>query len=411
MKLLDRSPRFPYYTLHGTDHHLNLLSNLAILMEGGVKLSQRELYLLLLAIAVHDIGMVLPMKDYTFKQVAEGRPGFLDPAAFENFVRDVHHEVIDRYFSNEMNFLTGIGITIPDLSLVLEIARAHRKIKLVEQKDAVRRLGAVMRLIDEMDIGPGRAPMTVFRQREDEMDSLSAWHWYKHMITDAWTVQNNVTFKTENGRASIILSVGVHPPEEKSIPYWFAQVRRAINKALEDEQCQKIIEKEFGVTVELDADQSLCSPLRLTSEWSDLEAKIVGSSLASILVVDDDIKRIEDLFLPLMERCFVRCVPKVETALEYLEAQPVDLVVVDMQMPVDEIWSAHETQDYRFTGMILGKHIQEAYPDILLVALTGTRHNLPEGADDVFDAVLRKPIDSFVLRDTIINLIEDEDDE
>ena len=78
MQLLNNSPRFLYYTLHGSEHHESLLRLLSILIKGGLTLSQKEAYLLLLAIAVHDIGMVLPMKDYTLQRVSEGRPGILD---------------------------------------------------------------------------------------------------------------------------------------------------------------------------------------------------------------------------------------------------------------------------------------------------------------------------------------------
>ncbi len=409
MRMLDNTPRFQYYTLHGSLHHESVLRNLSVLIEGGLVLKDDELYLLLISVAVHDIGMVLPMKSYSFPDVIEGRPGVLDRGSIENFIRDVHHEVIGEYIKEEFKFLSGLGVSLSDLSVILEIARAHRKVKLSDQRNNVKRLGALMRIIDELDIGPRRAPVAAFRQRLGEMDPTSIWHWYKHIITEAWSYGNNVTAFTENGRNKIVFTAAVHPQKEASISYWLTQVGRPIRKALDDEQCQSIIEKEFNLRIEFNRSDELSSSLELDEEWADIESQALGQGRISILVVDDEIRRIEDLFLPLMEKCFVQCVPRIKTAFEYLAAKKVNVVILDMQMPGDGIWNAHESNDYRFTGLLAAKRIREEYPSALVVGLSGIKHAIPPESNDVFDLILRKPIDALDLRDEVINLIEEEE--
>jgi CheY-like chemotaxis protein len=409
MVLLDNTPRFQYYTLHGKLHHESVLRNLTILINGGLDLSEDELYLLLLAVAVHDIGMVMPMKNYSFPDITEGRAGLLDRSSIENFIRDVHHEVISEYIKDEFKFLSGCGVSLPDLAIIVEIARAHRKVKLIDQRKTVKRLGAIMRIIDELDIGPSRAPLGAFEQRIGEMDATSIWHWYKHIITEGWTYGNNVTSFTENGRKKIVFNAAVHPQKNESIGYWLAQVGRPIRKALDDEQCQIIIEQEFNLKIELDRSDELSSSLPLGEEWLEIENQALGQGRISILVVDDEIRRIEDLFLPLMEKCFVQCVPRIKTAFDYLAAKKVNIVILDMQMPSDGMWSAHESNDYRFTGLLAAKKIREEFPSSLVVALSGIKHTIPEGSNEVFDLILRKPIDPLDLRDEILTLLEEEE--
>lgn len=406
MNLLDHTPRFQYYTLHGSQHHCNLFRNLEILLRGQIDLPEYELFILSVAICVHDLGMVLPMKEYNFQQVVEGRPGVLDPARFEDFVRDVHHEMVRNYVSLEFSFLANLGVQIPDLAIISDVAKAHRKVKLHDQRDIVKRLGALMRLVDELDIGPTRAPIPNFLQRQGEMDDISLFHWYKHIITESWTVDNNVHYQNFNGRKEISFSPVVHPNTSRSIPYWLTQVMRPIRKALDDEQCQKIIYEAYGVKVTVKKDQQLSSSLFLGNEWTLIEDKVLGAGRHTILVVDDEIKRIDDLFLPLMEKYYVHCVPRVKSALEQLEAKPVDLLIVDMQMTADGIWSAMETEDFRFTGMKIAEFVKDKYPATKIMGLTGIKYALPNDTAKLFECVLRKPIDPLDLLGEVNNFFQ-----
>ena len=63
-----------------------------------IVLGNRDLYLLSMAICTHDLGMVLPLKSYTDDEVLKSNHSVTDPVHFENYVRDIHHLVIGRYF-------------------------------------------------------------------------------------------------------------------------------------------------------------------------------------------------------------------------------------------------------------------------------------------------------------------------
>lgn len=108
-QLLDHTPRFRFFTLHGKQHLDSLFRILSILLEAGVTLNERELYLISLAICTHDLGMVVSLRDFDFAAIAEGRPGFSDPVGFENFVRDTHHLLIEQYFARDLTFPGWLG--------------------------------------------------------------------------------------------------------------------------------------------------------------------------------------------------------------------------------------------------------------------------------------------------------------
>ena len=69
---LDHSPRFKFYTLHGKKHLDSLFRILFLFVDAGLKLNQREAFLLCAAICTHDLGMVVPLRDKTFKEISQG---------------------------------------------------------------------------------------------------------------------------------------------------------------------------------------------------------------------------------------------------------------------------------------------------------------------------------------------------
>jgi hypothetical protein len=57
-ELLDHTPRFKYFTLHGRQHIGNVFRNVDLLIEAGLPLRQEQAFLLGCAICIHDLGMV-----------------------------------------------------------------------------------------------------------------------------------------------------------------------------------------------------------------------------------------------------------------------------------------------------------------------------------------------------------------
>ncbi len=82
-RLLNHTPRFRIFTFHGTEHLNTLFEIFEILLEGRVELSSDEIFLLALAICIHDLGMVVTLRDKDLAEILEGKPAFPDPASFE----------------------------------------------------------------------------------------------------------------------------------------------------------------------------------------------------------------------------------------------------------------------------------------------------------------------------------------
>jgi hypothetical protein len=392
-KLLDVSPRFRFFTLHGREHLLNLFRLLGIFRKGGLTFSDHELFILALAICTHDLGMVTPLRDTELSELFEGKPSYPDPAYVENFIRETHHQRIDTYFANELGFLLALGLSISQLDLVRQIGQAHRKVELRQLSYATRYLGAVMRLLDELDVTPERAPATVLRNIWNELDPTSCWHWFKHNITAGWTEGHNVHFETFNTRKRILFNIVVNPPRSRSIGYWLHQVRRPILKALQDEEAGQIVKDHCGVEICVRKDNDESRELSLTSEWADIEEKALSANRRTIMLIDDESRKMDDLFVPCMDYFHVIFSPNAKDALEKMQAAPVDLAVIDMQVSSGNIWLANETNDFKSTGIKLCQEISKRFPNTRLAILTGTRHPfvIPKELSIAF--VARKPID------------------
>ena len=391
-RLLDNSPRFKLFTLHGEVHLSNLFKILEIFLEADFKLSQRELYLLSLAICTHDLGMVVALNQKELAEIAQGRGGIPDPVNFENFIRDVHHTLIEHYFKNDLNFLTGLGVTMPDLGIVAEIGEGHRKVLLRERSGLSQRLGALLRVIDELDIGPGRAPADVFENIHPEMDPISKYHWFKHNITEDWDFGHNVTLQNSHKPHTLTFGITVRPTREQNIGYWLTQIARPIQKALKDDDAQSILLEHWGIKVQIDRNAELSRASRLSGMWSSIEENVLTQGRKVIIVVDDEIKKIEDSFFLLMDEYHVKSIPYPRAALQYCETVPVALAIIDLQMEGQDLWSESETQGFTMTGFKLSEEIRRLYPSTKICVLTGTRHEITEAQRESVDLLLRKPI-------------------
>jgi CheY-like chemotaxis protein len=405
-RLLDNSPRFKLFTLHGEAHLAGLFRILEIFLEAGFKLTDRELYLLSLAICTHDLGMVVALSDKDLTEIAQGRGGIPDPVNFENFVRDVHHKLIGHYFKHDLNFLTSLGVTIPDLGIIADIGEGHRKILLRERKGLPQQLGALLRVIDELDVGPSRAPADIFENIHPEMDAVSKYHWFKHNITEDWDFGHNVILHNSHKPHTLTFSIVVRPTREQNIGYWITQVARPIQKALKDDDAQSILFEHWGIKVQIERDASRSRSSRLGDMWSSIEENVLTQGRKVILVVDDEIKKIEDTFFLLMEEYHVKCVPYPKAALQYCETTPIAVAIIDLQMDGQDLWSESDTQSYTMTGFKLAGDIRKLYPKTKICILTGTRHEVSDEQRNSVDLFIKKPIFPVDLQREIKELID-----
>ena len=402
----DHSPRFKFFTLHGTKHLDSLYSIFELLLRAGIPLSERQIFLLGISISIHDLGMVSKLSSQDADNLLAHNAGALDTANFEKTIRNQHHELISSYIDQDLGFLTGLGVSLPDLSIVTEIGKAHRVVDLDSMTGDSQILGAIIRIIDELDIGNNRAPVKVFENLEEEMDDVSRWHWFKHLICENWSEGHNVISKEVNGFKSIIFRVSVSPTREESIDYWLTQTMRPIVKALTDDGVAEIIRRRLGfeVVVEKRKQDSTMNPLN--QYWRGIEERVLTKGRKVVLAVDDQIKRLQDMYLPTSVKYHVSLLPYVKAALSYLSTVKVSLVVLDLQMPAQDLWTESETKDFAYTGLRFLELIKKDYPEVKTVILTGIHHPV-ESIDTInCDLYLRKPIDPYDLRNEIEKLID-----
>ena len=391
--LLNHSPRFKFFTLHGTNHLNNLFEILELLIKGGIKLNQEELFLISSAICIHDLGMVVGLGEREIPAILEGKPAAPDPAAVELYIRETHHELVEKYLQQNASFLLSLGLSAAQLGQVADISKCHRKVILNKQVGVVQYLGALLRVMDELDLGGNRAPSEVFLNLYGQMDATSVWHWFKHNITEPWLPGDTVSFLTENQRKKIQFLIAVRPTKENSIGYWLHQIHRPIKKAIEDDGAGRIIIDKFGVQIECLPSRERSKVSSLDERWETIEDTALYSGRKVVLVVDDEFRKLDDLFLPVMDHYYVQAVYNAKDAFIRLQATRVDLVIVDMQIGSGGIWNEKQTNDFKTTGINICETIRKQFPNVKVGILTGTRHPVPPSQAANADFFLRKPVD------------------
>lgn len=390
--LLDHTHRFKYFTLHGKQHIDNVLKNVEFLGDAGLILKPEQAFLLGCAICIHDLGMVVPLQDLEASEIFRGRPQPSDLANLELEIRKTHHELVDSYIKEHFIFLSDLGIPAGDCAILRDIARCHRKIDLNSVMGFSQSLGALLRLVDELDISPTRAPAPVLLGNFEEMDATSCWHWFKHNICEDWRLQHNAIIQQGEFR-KLTFKLAVHPPKASSIPYWLTQISRPLARVLYDEGTSRIIIENWGLQVSLEKSQEMSSAVSLPDPWDQIESKALSEGRKVILVIDDEVRKLEDLFLALEQDYRVVYSPNAKDALDKLAANPADLAIVDLQIGSGSLWSPDETGDFKMTGINLCEHIKEYYPDTKIGILTGSRHDLTEvKAIEGLSFLLKKPI-------------------
>jgi CheY-like chemotaxis protein len=207
------------------------------------------------------------------------------------------------------------------------------------------------------------------------MDATSCWHWLKHSISEDWRLGHNVVVEA-GAMPRITFTLAVHPQTSSSVPYWLTQLRRPIARVLYDEGASQILLETWGLQIAIKTSQDMSTPVRLGAVWKEIEHKALSAGRKCILVIDDEVRKMEDLLLPLMDSYHVIFSPNAKDALEKLAATRVDLAIVDLQIGSGFQWSAEETKDFKLTGVRLCSEIRTRSPDTKVSILTGSRHDL-----------------------------------
>ena len=200
-----------YYTLHGLDHSNSVIEILGRLVDGlnpEDKLNDTEIFCLLSAAYLHDVGMLCKYPDDDAK-AAQKSELKKRPYSVQDLIRDEHHIRSGRYIKEHR---TDLKLDHIEVECVRLIAEGHRQIKLdskeyddqvIGQKSVrVRLLSALLRLADELDITYKRAPETLFDILENDMPDYSLLQWLKHYYT-AGVLIDTITEAKGKKRTSI----------------------------------------------------------------------------------------------------------------------------------------------------------------------------------------------------------------
>ena len=199
---------FPTFTDHSLLHSLSV-TNIAnqLLREHIHQLNASEIYIYLMASALHDIGMGIPVKDVDSYMNAAGvmayaneHPGTSAPALIRKFHHDFSAAFVRKYW---------LLFEIPNecyANAIAEVCRGHRKTDLLDEilyptdydlgdgsTANLAALAAILRIADEMDIASDRNPDLLFDT--ESMEGMSEKDVFEFSRHDAI---RSVDF-TENG--------------------------------------------------------------------------------------------------------------------------------------------------------------------------------------------------------------------
>ncbi|MBQ7146604.1 MAG: ATP-binding protein [Lachnospiraceae bacterium] len=169
---------FPEYTDHSEFHSLDVIDacNRLIGPEQVGKLNQDEIYILLMACYLHDVGMGIGEKDYEEFKAQLGEKEYFEShpqADRADFVRDKHNEFSGAFIEKYADLFECPS---PEHAYAIrQVARGHRKTDLFDEKEypaayplpdgnrvCLPYLAALVRIADEIDVVATRNPLLLY---------------------------------------------------------------------------------------------------------------------------------------------------------------------------------------------------------------------------------------------------------
>lgn len=264
------------YTDHGIEHSNRINNRLAQLFEdmlansdSRIKLNNAELYALILAIYLHDIGMELINKEKIIKLFSRKnyRNEFLKKLSnsisceevrkldeqseeFYNFIRMHHHIISAMWIMNNSILEDNLKLPIREdyLQTIALICYAHneefsvlkeeiyKSTQADNQRIQIDILSYLLRVGDALDADKNRCKIEILDYKNIPIESRV--HWYRHFYTKS--------IKCENKNISILFDF---PDEEEWLDaiekYFVEETVCWINKNIEDLTNLKIFENNI----------------------------------------------------------------------------------------------------------------------------------------------------------------------
>lgn len=187
---------FPTFTDHTLLHTLSVtnISN-QLLRENVRKLNASEIYIYLMACALHDIGMGVSDKDIDSFIDASGLRGYVNDhpeISKPNLIRKFHNDFSSQFVKKYWELLEIPGERYANA--IAEVGRGHRKTDLMDenfystdydlgdgQYANLALLAALIRLCDELDIASDRNPDLLYNTETMEgMSEKDVFEFSKH---------------------------------------------------------------------------------------------------------------------------------------------------------------------------------------------------------------------------------------
>ena len=181
---------FPDYTDHSFNHSKTVINYSEYLLANeSKKLNVDEIYILIMASYLHDIGMCPTTR---MKKEIKSRPEFKGSRKkFEDYLRDIHHEESYKYVITHWKKLHIVNETYAEA--IGLVAMGHRLVDLLDfsrynpefpvksgtEIICLPYLACILRLADELDITNDRTPDLLYNEYLPE-NRISKKEWEKH---------------------------------------------------------------------------------------------------------------------------------------------------------------------------------------------------------------------------------------
>ena len=278
-----------YYTLHGLDHSNYVIDVLTKLINGlnpADDLNETEIFCLLAAAYLHDVGMQDKHSDDE-KKAAQLSELKNKPYAVPDLIRDEHHQRSGRYIKDHAN---DLKLDPMEAECIRLISEGHRQVKL-ESKDyddqtiglevvRVRLLSALLRLADELDITYKRAPKNIFDFLKVDMPDDSYLQWMKHYYTSGVLI---TTLKQENGKKKTSIEVHCHYPNE--------DVGRRITEVLISKPIEETLNEVRLILLECGLNLSLDHKVKSNPDLDEIPTEIYEKYLGEKFKISMELPR------------------------------------------------------------------------------------------------------------------------
>jgi hypothetical protein len=181
---------FPDYTDHSINHSKSVIGYAELVMAEELnKLNQDETYIFIMAGFLHDIGMCPTSKMKT--RILESDKFIESNKSFENYLREIHHELSFEYITTHWEKLGIINETYAHA--IGMVGMGHRVVNLLNFEEykpefivksgtdyvCLPYLAAIIRIADELDITNDRTPDLLYSEYLPK-NLVSKREWDKH---------------------------------------------------------------------------------------------------------------------------------------------------------------------------------------------------------------------------------------